>query len=299
MPTFTERGLSNLLEAIAKNPDDLQRRVNLAWAWLQRDNPIDAGEQLRQIAQRDADFAPSLLVRAEMARRRQDLAEAEELYEAGFAAGIEDFDSHLRYGDLLAKAGRNEEAMFHYGRAKRCWPECTEKESSPSLRLARLHRDEGRLDLAMGELEELCRRTARAFGPRLQLAQFHADAGNRLREAELLEEAIAIDPFMRTVHERLAAALEAIGRLKDATKELEVALAVPVALDREFVLSNEPPPSQAVDAEARAVIALRLARLYRSLEDMEAAKDALRRVGEFAPNSDAAAEAAALAADWG
>ena len=109
----------------------------------------------------------------------------------GFKNGANDFDSRIRCGDTMLKLGNAGGAIDQWQRAKACWPSCTEQETSPELRLARLYRDQGERTQAQMEMKSYCRRTARAFTPRYTLAEFEKEAGNpnieRLRIIQLLE----------------------------------------------------------------------------------------------------------------
>lgn len=124
------------------------------------------------------------------------------------------------------------------------------------------------------EIKAFCKLTARAFDPRLELAKFERERGERAQEARWLEEAIAIDPFMRSVHEDLAAAYAALGKRDQAIVEEQVALAVRPELDRKYLKLA---PGQAIpglddpsERAARARIAVRLARLCKeALRDAE------------------------------
>src|SRR5690606_5529327 len=100
---------------------------------------------------------------------------------------------------------------------------------------------------------------------------------------------VQIDPFMRSLHERLGDAYVALGRGADGVQEYEVGLAVPTALDRSHL---ETPPAErpAADSEperaARARLCLKLARTCQTLGRGEAAMAWLDRVEKEAPDSD-------------
>ena len=78
-----------------------------------------------------------------------------------------DFDSRIACGDTLLELGDAAGAEEQWQRAKACWPSCTEQATSPELRLARLYRDQGEQTKAQMEMKTYCKRTARAFTPRL------------------------------------------------------------------------------------------------------------------------------------
>ncbi len=285
---------------LAGDPDDLETRVLLGWAYAHRNNPVDASSQIREVLQRDPNNGPALLLHAEMLLRREAFAEAGAAYRQAFATDAEDFDSRIRYGKLLESQEDLQGAMDQYQRAKRCWPDCTDRAAAPSLLLARLLKAMDRETEAMMELKSFCNRTARTFAPRLELAAYENRQGNRKLEAEYLEQALQIDPFMRSLHLRLADAYLDLDRQTDAIRELEVALVVPPSMDRAYMAEPDsaPEPDSEGERTALAGISLRLARLHHGQGDDEAARGMLDRVEELAPGTELADEAQLLRAQW-
>ena len=232
------------------------------------------------------------------ARRENDAAIA--AWRAGFAAGAEDFDSRIALGDALLAAGDEAGAEDQYQRAKGCWPACTEQASAPELRLARLYRDQGDRTRAQMEMKTFCNRTARAFTPRMTLAEFEREAGNRGEEVRYLAECNRIDPFHRELHVRLGEAHEAAGRAALAAREYEVAAAVLPIFDRRYLQRGTSRP--AVDAPEelaeRGDLWLRAARLRHGLGDRARALELLGRAQREAAGSPAAGTAAELQQEW-
>ncbi|MCA8976103.1 MAG: hypothetical protein KDC98_15380, partial [Planctomycetes bacterium] len=148
----------------------------------------------------------------------------------------------------------------------------------------------------MMELRTYCRRTARAFQPRLQLAAYARETGDRRLEAELLQEAVEIDPFVRQVHVEYGRSCVALERLQDAAREFEMALAVLPDMDRRWVEDPERRPR--LDApeflEEQAALRVELARVLLRLDRDEAAREQLERALLDAPKGDAAAAAREL-----
>lgn len=292
--------LERLQLLVQKEPADVATRVRLGWALLQRNNPIDAGNQLREALRRAPGDPRALLLQAEMQRRRNATAEAQKSYAEAFAAGHDDFDSRLNCGRLLLQEGEPERAIEQFEKAKLCWPGCTDQKQAPELLLYRVRREAGDEDAAMRELETYCARTGRAFQPRLELAAWHREHDRREAEVRLLEQAARIDPFMRELHERLADALVALGKRERAVEALQVALAVRPAIDRAWLdRQDEIPDADApAEREARAGICVRLAELLRSLRRDQEAYAMLKRTRSEAPDSDAARRAAELEREW-
>lgn len=290
--------MARLMAQAAKEPKNAQVRVDLAWGCLQRDNPVDAGRWLAEAFRIAPTFAPAELARAELLRRRDDLDGARASWAKGFAGGADDFDSRLAYGRALRAAGDDDGAIAQWEAAKACWPACTEVGSAPELLLARLYRERDEADKALAETRAYCRRSARAFAPRLELAAAARDAGDRAEELRWLVECNRIDPFQRELHVRLGEAYEAQGKGALAAREFEVAAAVLPEFDRKFVLGGGERPDAAADRDERAALWLRGARLRHSLGDDERAVALLERLGREAAGAPTAAEAAALLLEW-
>ncbi|MDP6928151.1 MAG: tetratricopeptide repeat protein, partial [Planctomycetota bacterium] len=292
-PQLNDRTLGRM----QADASDHEALLLVGWAYAQRQNPIDASRYLQKVLRDDPENGRAKLLHAELLRQRGATEDAAAAYREGFAAGASDFDSHVRFGQLLEGADDAAGAIEQYQRAKDCWPGCTDQKVAPSLLLARLYRELGRQDDAMVELRAFCELTGRAFQPRLELAEIERKRGDRRAEARYLREAAEIDPFLRRLHVRLGDALVALEQLPAAIKEYEVALAVPADLDRDNVLSDPsaPPIGEADSAEAGgAAICVKLARIYLQMEESGKAQAWLSRAIEMAPDSDAAEQARSL-----
>ncbi|MCC6782870.1 MAG: tetratricopeptide repeat protein [Planctomycetes bacterium] len=289
VPRYGDAAVDALRARVARDPADLDAHVALAWSALQRGVDVDASMNLREIFVREPDHPAGTLIHAEILRRRRLADEALAAWEKAFATGLDDFDSRLRCAETLEAKGDDDGAIRQYLAAKRCWPECTDQQTSPELRLARLHRAAGRTIEAMMELETFCRRTARAYAPRLELAGFAREAGDRRREIELLEQCVAIDPFDRAVHRALGAAYVEVGSDVLAVREYEALLAIPAALDRgpaPGAAAEPPDPAAFATQQAEACVAL--GRTLQRLERGDAARAAFERAIREAPESEAA-----------
>ncbi|MCC6669809.1 MAG: tetratricopeptide repeat protein [Planctomycetes bacterium] len=297
VPRLNERGMERALQRLVRKPDDHEARLWVAWAHVRNDNPVDAGLLLAEVKKRDPGNAQGLLLEAELQRRRQGKDEAMELFRRGFAAGADHFDARIAYGDLLRDAGEVDAALEQYRAAKRCWPRCTDQGVAPQLRIARLLRQQRRAAEAMEELREYCTLTARAFQPRIDLAAFERERGDRAAEIRFLEEAAQIDPFYRALHVQLGEAYLATGRAADAVESWRVALAVRPKLDRAHMAAPpEQVPGEESPAEkaARAGLALRIGKTLLDLGRRDEALPFLRRAVQEAPEDDAGREAKAL-----
>lgn len=300
VPGVTDDRLQVLVGRAGIGQASRQELVQIGWGYAARGADADAARFVRLALLDQADYGPALLLHAELMRRRGAREDATATFARGFAAGADDFDSRIRYAELLEAAGDLDGAMQQYQFAKRCWPRCTEQAVAPSLRIARVLRKLDREVDAMAELAGYCALTGRALQPRLDLAAFHARQGDKGLEIKFLEEALQIDPFMRDLHVRLGDAYVATDRAGEAIVEYRVALAVPTSLDRAWLDSQDGPPAEDAPEmrEARGSIWLKLAKIHRQQVDYEHAFQALDEVGRVAPGTDLAAEAERLRREW-
>ncbi|MEY3163129.1 MAG: hypothetical protein RIT25_3124 [Planctomycetota bacterium] len=295
VPRWNEAAMERLQLQVAKNPADMVARTNLAWGFLQAENPVDAGRQLAAVLEQEPRNGSALLARAALLVRRGEVDAALEGWQQGFAAGADDFDSRIACGRVLEQKGNARGAEAMYRAAMKCWPNCTEQEVAPELLLGRLLREQGRAAEALELLRGYCSRTGRAYAPRIQLATAARAEGNREEELRWLTECNRIDPFSRELHVKMGEALEALGRKAEAAREYTVAAAVLAELDRTRVLGRGPaePEDPAADAAARAELWVRAAVLHEALGDKDAARTLWERVLRDAADSPSAAEARA------
>jgi tetratricopeptide (TPR) repeat protein len=263
VPHYDDSAIGRLLVKAGQDATNLQVRVDLAWACLQRENPVDTGRWLAEILRADPDHGQALLVRAALLNARKETDAALECWRKGFSAGADDFDSRIAYGDALLAHGDQDEAAAQWQRAKACWPNCTEQQTSPELRLARLYRDLGDRTRAQMEMKTYCRRTARAFVPRYTLAEFEQEAGNINEQVRYLVECNRIDPFHRELHVRLGEAYEKLEKPAQAAREYEVAAAVLPDFDRRYLVrgAQKPEADAPAELEERGGLWLRAARI--------------------------------------
>ncbi len=300
VPRFDVATMNRRVVAAKRDATDLQSRIDLCWGALQNNNPVDAGRWLAEVLRADPENGQALLVRAEMLRRRGELEEAVKYWQRGFKNGANDFDSRIRCGDTMLKLGNAGGAIDQWQRAKACWPSCTEQQTSPELRLARLYRDQGERTQAQMEMKSYCRRTARAFTPRYTLAEFEKEAGNRKGELQFLIECNRIDPFYRELHVRMGEAYEALARIPEAALEFEVAAAVSPDADRAYMRPNAQKPASDSEEElrARGQLWLRAAKLRHKLGDSERRDSLVERVLQEARVTELQTEARDLQQEW-
>ncbi len=297
---FDDAAMQRRMVDAAKDKTNLQARVDLAWACLQRDNPVDAGRWLAEVLRVDPEHGQGLLVRAELLRRRKEIDAAADCYRRGFAAGADDFDSRIAFGKLLLAQQDADGAIAQWQRAKACWPGCTEQGTAPELLLAKLYRDRGDRTQAQVEMKAYCKRSARAFTPRFTLAEFEREAGNRQEELKFLIECNRIDPFHRDLHVQLGEAYEALGKSAPAALEFEVAAAVLPNQDRRYLQrgTSKPAFDAPEEKDERGALWLRAAKLRHAVGDTERATELVTRIAREAAGRPVVEEAKAWMEEW-
>lgn len=299
VPRYDERAVQRMLDRVALDDSDVETHVKLAWAMLQRGIAVDVSHHLRTLRKLDPGNAEAKLIYARLLLQGGDVEGAVREFEAGFDGGADDFDSRIEYGKLLVKLERLDDAARHFLAAKRCWPRCTDQSVAPPVLLAKLYRSQGRRTEAMMELKMFCSLTARAFQPRMTLAAWENEAGNHRAEAKLLDEAVQIDPFMRSLHVRYGRALVELGRFGEAAREFRVALAIPPEIDREFLRSEERPSGDSPEyRDLQAETCVDLARALDRAGDRPAARQALERAIRESADSGHADAARELLELW-
>ncbi len=300
VPQLDDAAMQRATVRASQDRSNVQARIDLAWACLQRGNPVDAGRWLAEVLRAHPENGQALLVRAALLHSRKENDAAIDCWKRGFAAGADDFDSRIACGAALLASGDEDGAIDQWQRAKACWPGCTEQANAPELRLARLYRDRGDRTQAQMEMKAYCRRTARAFTPRYTLAEFEREGGNRAEEARYLVECNRIDPFHRELHVRLGDAYEALGKKAQAALEFEVAAAVMPEFDRRYLQrgTTRPEADAPEELQERGALWVRAAKLRRELGDAAHAIELLERVGREAKQSDAADDARRLIEEW-
>ncbi|MFQ5506276.1 MAG: tetratricopeptide repeat protein [Planctomycetota bacterium] len=274
VPVFGDEAMNRLRMRVVNRPEDIAARLQLADAYAQRGQYVDAGGQLAWVRKKDPDNGEAYLVRARIAERRGDTKEARRLLQLGFENGASDFESHMIYASILEKVGRKREALEHYDRAIVCWTTCsTPGAGSPYLGKVRLLLDQGETEKAMGVLEEYVGLNGRDYGAHIQLAKYYRERDAGDRELLHMERARDIDPFDRGLHERLAEIYRKRGRLGEAKRALDICLAILPERDRKQ-RSGQPGQGDGAEEEwlFRARVRLSRAELMRDMGEREASK---------------------------
>ncbi|HZD06358.1 MAG TPA: tetratricopeptide repeat protein, partial [Longimicrobiales bacterium] len=177
------------------------------------------------------------------------------------------FQARLALGKALYKEGDREEAEGELQAAQDLFPEYGAGDS-PWLYLARIHRDQGELETAAGELNALGRRNEGLLQVHLEEAGIRTQLGQSEAAARALEKAVEVFPYDVETHVRLAELYGELGDPPGAVRERRAVL----ALD----------PVDVADAHYRLADALLRG------GDREGARREVLRSLEIAPNFQAA-----------
>jgi tetratricopeptide (TPR) repeat protein len=130
----------------------------------------------------------------------------------------EDFRAQLAWATVLYRDRRYDEAVEFLERAKRLFPEFAAEEGPYHL-LARIHREAGRKDEAVRELETMTGINEFAYRPLLELAELYGELGRRAEQADALARSMYIYPHEVQPHRQLAELLEELDRPAAAVTE--------------------------------------------------------------------------------
>jgi len=181
----------------------------------------------------------------------------------------DDFMAQLAMGAVLLEQGRSEEAVGYLERARSLFPEYA-GDDSPYWYLARIYKEEGDLEQAAAQLEQLAAINERNYVARMELAALRDSLNDPRGAAMALEQALYIYPMEMELHARLADLYVGLGRWDGAIRE------------RQAVIALRP-----VD---RAEAQYQLAKAYFDSGDMTNARRTLLRALENAPNFQKAQE---------
>ncbi len=180
-----------------------------------------------------------------------------------------DFFAQLMYGQILVRAGQDDEAIPYLERAKALFPSHADRESAYAL-LARIYEARGDHQRAAAELARLTYINERAYTALVRLADLRLTMGDSVGAAGALQRAMYVYPYDLDMHRRLATLAESVGRPTVAVRERLAVLALR--------------PVNVADAWYR------LARAHLFAGDGDEARRAVLRALEIAPGFAAAQE---------
>jgi tetratricopeptide (TPR) repeat protein len=277
-PTWSDGRLAEFRARSGKDPKDLAAHLDYAEACLQRGNAIDAGTALaraRALAPDDPRLAELKGTLALRTLRTPD--RGLELYREALAGGRDHYDLRMALGLAADRAGKAEEAVEHFRRAKLLFPRSAGP-GGPRQALARILTGLGRPDDALRELEEVAALSETDVESRLALAGAYEDRGDAAAAARVLAEILDVLPVpprgernafpAAEVHARHARALDGTGRPGEAADSFRLA----VVVGRTF----DPKAAPAVVAGWLVELARAARAAGRAFEARAALQDALR-----------------------
>jgi predicted Zn-dependent protease len=259
--------------------------VGVARASFAAGKRVDAEDALRRLKALPVEPPRAALLRGDIALQQDDDAAALSQYQRAFAAGADDYRARFTAGKLLEAQSDDEAAIAMLEAALAAFPGWDDPGLSAELELAAIHRRRGDEDKALEYEERRLDWDAGNMALRLRVAEAWTTRGRPERAVLRLEECVEVDPFVRTVHRRLAEAQEAVGDHAGAARSWSLLQKVPAELD-----GLDGTPTE--ESELAAWIgreALALAKDGRCAEARERAAAALALVDDETSASEAAA----------
>jgi len=224
-PSWNRASIERFKAALAANPKDVEAATNLARAWFQRGNVVDAESALARALETAPQHGPALLLRGEMLLQRQKREAAEKLFADAFARGVEDFHVRMRLASLAAQDDKPDVAEEQFRRADAAFPRAG-GEGCPVLELAALLRKKGDEEGALKLEEQYTRRRGLEAPVLRRLATAAITAGAHERALEFLDRLAGLMPYDVDLHHDRAVALRTLKRPADAAEALRVAVEV-------------------------------------------------------------------------
>ena len=172
-----------------------------------------AEERLRQVVERDPYLEQAWLFLGRVLERTGKLDEAEASFKKGLAARSDDADLHGALGHLLARLGRQEEAISQLREAIRLSPN---QRSELHVSLGGVLAEIGRLEEARREYDKVLAMDPSHPGARNNMAIALYRSGKVDEAVALLQEVIAEFPRHADAHNNLAAIAVDQGKWQDA-----------------------------------------------------------------------------------
>lgn len=209
----------------------------VAWAAWQDGRRVDAEEALRRLLGAGLAPARAEFLRGELALAAGDSEAAAEHFEAGFAAGGEDFRARMASASIAGASGDREALLANLLAAEAAFPGWDEPALSAELALVRYYEEEGDEAAAMAARERWLRWNSGESRMRLEVGRYRLTrgaSGDAEAALDLFTGSMEVDPFRAEAHQGRGEALLALGRLAEARDAFETALLVPARLDAEY-----------------------------------------------------------------
>ncbi len=274
--------------------DWVQDWLTVAYSHWQQQRTVDAAQALMRASSAGVPSSREQFLRAALALENRDMQRAEQHWRAGFEMGGREFRSLIAMSLYLAGNDHLEEALDWLMEAENSFPGFDEVKLSAELNQAEILDVLGREEEAMAARERWLAYNPGHYDMHWKVALWHVEHERHAEASDLFEKANEVDPFRRDLHLQWAVGLEALGRLPEAIRELEVALVVPPELDADHVTRPEKrggaPQVRALSQVERAAILTRLARLNWALDHKKKARGLLEQALEAEPGLEEALE---------
>ncbi|MCP5023909.1 MAG: tetratricopeptide repeat protein [bacterium] len=268
----------------------VQDWLTVAYSHWQQQRSVDAAQALLRAASAGAPSSREQFLRAALALENRDVQRAEKHWRAGFEMGGREFRSLIAMSLYLAGSDRLEEALDWLSEAEKSFPGFDEAKLSAELNQAEILDVLGRSEEAMAARARWLAYNPGHYDMHWKVAMWHVENSRHVEACDLFEKANEVDPFRRDLHLQWAVGLEALDRLPEAIRELEVALIVPAELDVVLDSQGAYVQRRVLNAVERAAILTRLARLNWALGQQVKARDFLEQALEIEPGLEEALE---------
>jgi len=252
-----------LLAAAKKNPKSAKAAARLALGQYYAGKAPEAAKASEAALSLDKDNHIALYISAELALKTKDAERAKKQFTALVRAGGDSFDVRASLAMLAMRAKDKKAFVGHLETAKTLSPE----NSYPYDTLATFYEGEGKIDLAMKELETYVMIEQMSLGPLLKLMAYHAKKKDWAAVIHFGELALFIDPAQGKVQLGLGQAYQETKRYDDALFAYDTALLIRPMLRR---------PALAHLGRAKALV---------GKGDKRGAKRALRDVLDLEPEN--------------
>jgi tetratricopeptide (TPR) repeat protein len=236
-PSLFEENLKPLELAVELDPESLEKRLKLAWAFYSAggsDNP-DTALHAMKVLEKDPQNGDAHAILGLDAFRSGRTADAKKKLERALELGTRfDFRSHATLGLIAQKDGEKEKAIERFEKAKAISPRAGGAtfpgRGNLYYFLHALYNETGKEDLAVAQMEQLARFAVEDPTCRSHIVSHYlrAEGDDAARKAyRALEELIYIKPFDRQIHERLAALAARLGEHDAVIREYGYLLSFP------------------------------------------------------------------------
>jgi tetratricopeptide (TPR) repeat protein len=189
VPTL-RRDLKELAKIAAASPKDPHAQSRLALAHFEEGEARPAGAAADRALRLDPRNRLALYIKAELAWREGDRADAEAGYLALLGAGADSFDIRSRLALIASSKGDTATAEKHLCTAKKLDPE----RAYPYQALSELYMKSGRKEQGLRELEAFVTLEQMQFGPAKQLVEEYSALKKWDKVRTFGEQAIEINP---------------------------------------------------------------------------------------------------------